>query len=292
MAGLDAGWPAPILRPVLARLAVGFYNFVHGTLSLPGAGWFLRRLARVLTGLQAAPLRIAEVGTAQLDLRDFAAYTLLNYSLGEPDNHQRLLELMDEALPPGGVLWDVGANVGLVSAHFARSPKRPAAIHAFEPVPGPLRTVQSLFAGHPIVRVHPLGLGAKNERVTIHYCPHSSSLNSVGRPVPGAVPVEIEIRRGDDLRAELNLPAPHVIKVDVEGFEPEVFAGLEKTIAVAKPAIFYEHIMLTDEQVRALVPAGYTLRFLLEDGRLVEDFALRMQGHNAVLLPPGSQAAA
>ena len=272
---------------MLARASVTYYRFVHGRLGLPGAGWLLRRLARLLPSLRNAPRAIAGVGTARLDLRDFAAYSLLNFSLGEPDNHQRLLELMERALPPGGVFWDVGANVGLVSAWFARSPKKPAAIHAFEPVPGPRRTLESLFAGHPIVRVHPLGLGATDETLTIQYCPGSSSLNSLRRTLPGGQPVEIQIRRGDALRAELRLPAPHVIKVDVEGFEPEVFAGLSQTIAAAHPVIFYEHIMLSDDQVRALIPPGYTLRFQLEDGTLVADYAQRMQGHNAVLWPPG-----
>lgn len=277
---------------MLARFFVWLYRCVHGRLAMPGSGWLLRRAARWLPELHSFPLPISGVGTARLDFRDLAAFSLFNFSLGEADNHDGLVQAMARHLPPGGVLWDIGANVGLIAAHFARAEHGLSAIHAFEPVPGPLRTLQSLFTGHSIVQVHPLGLGAKNEQVTIHYCPHSSSLNSVGRPVPGAVPVEIQIRRGDDLRAELNLPAPHVIKMDVEGFEPEVFAGLERTIAESRPAIFYEHIMLTDEQVRALVPSGYTLRFLLEDGRLVEDFALRLQGHNAVLLPPGSQTAA
>lgn len=272
---------------MLARASVTLYRFVHGRLGLPGAGWLLRRLAHLLPSLRNAPLAIAGVGTTRLDLRDYAAYSLLNFSLGEPDNHQRLLELMERALPPGGVFWDVGANVGLVSAWFARSAKKPAAIHAFEPVPAPRRTLESLFAGHPIVHVHPVGLGATAETLTIQYCPGSSSLNSLRRTLPGGQPVEIQIRRGDAFRAELRLPAPHVIKIDVEGFEPEVFAGLSQTIAEAHPVIFYEHIMLSDEQVRALIPPGYTLRFQLEDGTLVADFAQRMQGHNAVLWPPG-----
>lgn len=272
---------------MLARAAVGFYNFVHGTLGLPGAGWLLRRLAHLVPALRTSPLPLTGVGTAQLDLRDLAAYSLLNFNLGEPDNHQHLLNLMACALPAGGVLWDVGANVGLVSAHFARATKKPSVIHAFEPVPGPRRTLESLFVGHAVVRVHPIGLGAKDETLTIQYCPDSSSLNSLRRVLPGGQPVQIQIRRGDALRADLGLPAPHVIKVDVEGFEPEVFAGLAETIAEARPVIFYEHIMLTDEQVRKLTPAGYTLRFQLEDGTLVAEIARRMEGHNAVLWPPG-----
>ena len=273
---------------MLARFFVWFYRWVHGRLGLPGSGWLLRRAARVLPDLQSFPLPVSGVGTARVDLRDAAAFDLVNFSLGETDNHAVLVGVMQKFLPAGGgVLWDIGANVGLISAHFARAERGLSAVHAFEPVPGPLVTLQSLFAGHCVVRVHPVGLGARNESVTIQYCPHSSSLNSVGRAIPGAVPVTIVVRRGDDLRRELGLPAPHVIKVDVEGFEAQVLAGLEKTIAETKPVIFFEHILATDEQVRALVPPNYQLRFLLDDGRLVEDFALRMHGHNAVLLPAG-----
>jgi hypothetical protein len=74
--------------------------------------------------------------------------------------------------------------------------------------------------------------------------------------------------------------------VDVEGFEPQVFDGLRETLRERKPVVFFEHIMLTDEQVRALQPDGWTLRFILDDGRLAEDFRERMRGHDAVLLPP------
>jgi FkbM family methyltransferase len=37
---------------------------------------------------------------------------------------------------------------------------------------------------------------------------------------------------------ELRLPAPQVIKIDVEGFEPSVFAGLTETIAEHRPILF------------------------------------------------------
>jgi FkbM family methyltransferase len=272
---------------MLARFFVGIYRLVHGRLRLPGAGALLRFAARSIPGLQDFPLPIPGVGTARVDFRDEAAFSLLNFSLGERDNHHALLTLMERALPQGGVVWDVGANVGLVSAYLSRSAKRPSAIHAFEPVPAPRHTLQSLFAENPIVRVHPVGLGARDETLTIQFCPSSSSLNSLKRSLPGGESIAVEIRRGDSFRAQSGLATPHVLKVDVEGFEPEVFTGLAETIASARPAIFYEHIMLTDEQVRALTPPGYTLKFQLENGTLTEDFSRRMEGHNAVLVPPG-----
>jgi hypothetical protein len=75
------------------------------------------------------------------------------------------------------------------------------------------------------------------------------------------------------------------LKIDVEGFEPSVFAGLAQTIATHRPAIVFEHIWLSDEEIRQLIPEGYTLRFILDDGKLESDFAVRRNGHDAVLLP-------
>ena len=106
---------------MLARFFVWLYRCVHGRLALPGSGVLLRRAARVLPELQSFPLALPGVGTATVDFRDLAAFSLFNFALGEADNHGALVQAMARHLPDGSVLWDIGANVGLISAHFARS---------------------------------------------------------------------------------------------------------------------------------------------------------------------------
>jgi FkbM family methyltransferase len=283
---LDTAAPGFSHPRVLASALVRFYFLVHGRFRLPGAGWLLRRVARVVPGLRAFPLDVPGVGMAEVDFRDEAVFTLLNLGLGELGNHAALISWMERCLAPGAVLWDVGANVGFVSAHFAHPRHRLGAVHAFEPAPGPLRVLDSLFRGHKLVRVHPFGLGARDEELALRVQPGSSAYSSLKRELDHATTVPIRIRRGDEVQRELFLPPPDVIKVDVEGFEPQVFDGLRETLRVRKPVVFFEHIMLTDEQVRALQPDGWTLRFILDDGRLAEDFRERMRGHDAVLLPP------
>jgi len=273
---------------MFARGFVAFYCWFHGRLHLPGAGWLLRRLAQVLPALRDYPLTIPGTGVARLDLRDTAAYSLLNWHLRERDDHAGMVALIERCLPPAAVVWDVGANVGRVSLELSRSLKRPAAIHAFEPAPGPRRTLESLFAGHPTVHVHAFGLAAEDSELTIQTCPDNSSLNSLTSPLHRATEaVRVQLRSADRWREEFGLPAPHVIKMDVEGFEPQAFAGLARTVAQAQPIIFYEHILLTEEAIRRLTPPGYTLRFLADDGRLSADFSQRRFGHDAVLTPPG-----
>lgn len=112
---------------------------------------------------------------------------------------------------------------------------------------------------------------------------NSSYGTVVGAEDPlGSEPIRLE--SGDALVAS-GMERPHMIKVDVEGHEPEVFAGLVETIRTYKPIVFFEHIFLSDEQTRRLVPEGYSLTFLLEDGSWTTDFNKRLSGHEALLEP-------
>jgi hypothetical protein len=77
-----------------------------------------------------------------------------------------------------------------------------------------------------------------------------------------------------------------MLKIDVEGHEPEVLIGLHQTIYRYRPAIFFEHIFLSDEVLRGMVPTGYRLSFLLDDGSWTKDFHSRHRGHEAFLEPP------
>ena len=75
------------------------------------------------------------------------------------------------------------------------------------------------------------------------------------------------------------------MKIDVEGFEPDVFAGLARTIAEHRPIIVFEHIFLSDEQVKKIIPPACHIYFLLDEGTITADFESRRKGHDAVLVP-------
>ena len=104
----------------MATILVRFYLFWHGRMKFPGAGLLLRLFRGVLPGLRNYPLIFPGTGTARLDFRDQASFSLLNYKAGDWGNHRFLFETMATRLHPGEVLWDVGANVGLVSLHFSQ----------------------------------------------------------------------------------------------------------------------------------------------------------------------------
>jgi FkbM family methyltransferase len=275
---------------VLSKLLVALYCFVHGKLRLPGAGWLIRRMVHVAPGLKAYPLRVDGFGTAIVDFRDNAAFGLLNVVLGDYGDDSHLFHWLDSQIRPGDVLWDIGANVGYFALYFARPPHRLKAIHSFEPNPRALRTLQSLFANHPCVSVHPVGLGEHDQQLPMSVAVEGSQLGSLVRTIEGAGTMMVTIRRGDDYQRETGIPAPNIIKIDVEGFEPQVMKGLTATILDKQPLIVLEHIWLSDEQLAHLMPKGYEISFLMPDGSLSKDFATRMQVSNAVLTPNSKPA--
>jgi FkbM family methyltransferase len=270
---------------MFSDLLVGFYRLVHGRLHLPGAGWLLKRFAPMLPGLQAYPFSVPEVGVAVLDFRDEAAFGMVNLALGDLGQDANLHRCLEAVLQPGDVFWDVGANIGIVSGHFAHPRFKLSSLHAFEPNPGPLKTLQSLFPANGRCVVHPFGLGDKNQVITLSLSSAGSCVGSMARDFHEGKQIQVQVRRGDDARRELPLPAPQVIKIDVEGFEPSVLAGLAETIAAHRPIVFFEHIFLSDEQVRGLVPKDHLLYFLQDDGSIATDFSQRRRGHDALLVP-------
>lgn len=273
----------------ISRVCVGFYLLVHGRLHLRGAGWLLRRCAKRWAGLQRFPFRVPEVGTAVLDLRDDAAYGMINASLGELENDAALVRAFQVFLRPGDTVWDIGANVGHIAQILLRPPFALARLEAFEPNPVPFRTLQSLLQDHARAQAHRIALGASNETLTLNVLAHGSTLGSLVRDLPGGQSVSVPVFRGDDYRREHQLCAPTLIKIDVEGFEPQVLAGLSETIREAHPIVVFEHIWLTDEQVRNQVPADYDLVFLADDGTITRDITRRLRGANAALVPVGQQ---
>jgi FkbM family methyltransferase len=274
----------------ISRACVRLYLVVHGQLHLGGAGWLLRRVARVWRGLQRYPFPVNGVGVAILDLRDDAAYGMINATLGEMENDAALMNAFRNFIRPGDVVWDVGANVGYIAQLLVLPPFQVGRLDAFEPSPPALITLQSLFAGLTRVHVHPIGLGSVNDALSMSIDPAGSVLGSMQRELPRGQRITVPVRRGDDYRREKQLPAPNVVKIDVEGFEPQVLDGLRATIAEARPLIIIEHIWLTEAEIKALIPDGYELVVLLNDGTVTPDLAKRAGGANAALIPREKRA--
>ncbi|MDB6059028.1 MAG: hypothetical protein JWO95_2872 [Verrucomicrobiales bacterium] len=272
----------------MAKLLVEFWIWWGGKLKLPGGGMLIRVFAKILPRLRAFPFDVRNVGTAYLDFCDKAAFGMVKiFRLNEYDNDRALFKFLETVLRPGAVLWDVGANVGFVSGYFAHPRFQLKSIQAFEPNPRMNAALRKFFEDCNTVTVHGCGLGSMDGAIEMNISASDSLVGSMTRSLADGQKISVAVRRGDSLMSLEQLPAPDVLKIDVEGFEPEVFSGFRETILRKLPIVVFEHIWLSDEQICGLVPTGYKLLFLQDDGSIEGDIAQRRRGHDAILMPAG-----
>lgn len=143
-----------------------------------------------------------------------------------------------------GVALDVGASVGNHTLWFAVVCG--LEVHAFEPIVAEQLRSNIERNGLANVHVHPYALGA-----------HIGAATEVRRGTLSVGEGGIPVRRLDSL----GLLGVSVIKIDVEGMEPQVLAGGEQTIRRDRPVIFAEARTPEDHEENAsvLVPWGYEM---------------------------------
>lgn len=127
---------------------------------------------------------------------------------------------------PGMVVADVGANIGLLTLACARACGPSGRVHAFEPEAGPraqlAKTVH--LNGLHWVEIHDCALGAASGEGMLHVSTviGHSSLYPLPEGEAGAGE-PVTVRALDDLLGGIRL---EVVKIDVEGAELDVLAGM------------------------------------------------------------------
>ena len=268
-------------------MLIPFYRFWHRRLGLRGAGQVVRWFAPCFESLQHYPLTLPEGQVLRLDFRDVSAWYWLNYVLGDDLEEEGLVEAVCRAIGPGDVIWDIGANCGLFSYLLAR--KLPTSrICFFEPNP----TVYTIASAalEPFRQVRGMNIGLSQRQRDHVSLTVPAGRSTVGTLEPQASGVagrrlDVALDAGDRLVEEGGLPPPHLIKIDTEGHESDVLAGLARTIAKHKPKIFFEHISLSDDEVKKLAPPGYRLGTVSDRTGEVAAIFDRSVGHNSALWP-------
>jgi FkbM family methyltransferase len=133
-------------------------------------------------------------------------------------------------LPRGSVAFDVGANVGLYTTFLAKAVGSAGSVVAFEPQP--------MNHAHLAENISLNELS--NVTIVQRALGESSGNGNLGRgniignyslvATPTGASDEVEIVSGDAFAFTHKLMTPHLIKIDVEGFELSVLRGLHATL--------------------------------------------------------------
>jgi FkbM family methyltransferase len=196
-------------------------------------GWFplvVEPLGRHLPSPRSPVEESVNGGRMLLDLDDYVQRKIW-YRSFEPVTARALGRL----LRPGDTAFDVGANVGFYTLLFASRVGPFGTVHAFEPVNGDRLEANLELSGLRNVVVSCTAVGATPGTVAIGRSAGAEGLSS-GTWRRGAAPdaVEVEQITLDDY-VEAHVPGRiGLVKIDVEGMEPDVIAGLSRTLAAGR----------------------------------------------------------
>lgn len=159
------------------------------------------------------------------------AVMVANASSGglEPGTRRVLTSL----IRPGMGVADVGANVGLLTLSCAVATGPSGHVYAFEPELGPRAQLEKTLKlnGLSWVKVYGLAAGSKTEQAMFHISPviGHSSLYELPQEDGAGRDITVEVTRLDDIIGpEQRLD---VVKIDVEGAELDVLAGMQRLVA-------------------------------------------------------------
>lgn len=143
-----------------------------------------------------------------------------------------------------GTILDVGANAGTHSLAFARAFET---VHAFEPNPmlWPQFERNMLLNGHTNVRLHKIGLADRDAELTLHLIDKPNyGLGTFSTVEQYDLPLRpfatCPIRHAGNYLAEVGVGRVDAVKIDVQGFEPEVLRGLADILERDRPVIWCE----------------------------------------------------
>ncbi|NND90874.1 MAG: FkbM family methyltransferase [Granulosicoccus sp.] len=191
----------------------------------------------------------------------------------EIEIESELVQHMRSTLRDGDTILDIGANIGLISILLANGPRgSDSQIHAFEPEPRNFRQLQNNIQINNLkARVHPhqLALGAEEGHVDLHIRgSEGEGRHSIASSKGATDVISVELTTMADFCKRQGI-RPDIIKIDVEGAEGQVLAGMQGLLQYAPPAdVFLE-----------VHPKGDT--DLMPDGQSIQDW---MEHHGYALV--------
>jgi len=141
----------------------------------------------------------------------------------------------EQAVPPGGVVFDIGANVGFYTLIASQLVGPAGRVFAFEPLPRNLRYLKAHLALNRISNVAVLENAVWDRSEVVRFdtncAPSMARVSESGR-------LEVPAVALDDFVRGLASSLPDVIKMDIEGGELQALKGATAVLCQGNPTVF------------------------------------------------------
>jgi FkbM family methyltransferase len=166
-----------------------------------------------------------------------------------------IVETMKRVLRRGDVFFDVGANIGYLSAIAAGLVGPQGQVHCFEPVPEYFERVQRLAELNPDYTILPNACGAGEVpgscKIYVTREPGQNTMVSNYKAGPEIVStLDVPVIRLDSYIEQHGIERVKMIKIDAEGFELPILKGLET---------FFKRSRCRPEVICEIAPRAYPL---------------------------------
>lgn len=190
---------------------------------------------------EAVPRTYAFSGFAVThDIRNLAEWHVFVEGQYQPGIRELLLRFSHES---SGVA-DIGANVGIFTLPLARHVTK-GQVYAFEPNPASYKVLAEAVIANGLekrVTVEPVALGSAEgdvEFVVPAGNAGAAGIVAAGQSRSGHA-FRVRVRTFDAWWSAAGEPSISVIKIDVEGHEPEVLRGMRKALDALRPVLILE----------------------------------------------------
>jgi FkbM family methyltransferase len=192
------------------------------------------------------------------------------------------------------VVYDVGAFHGILTMFFA---SRCRQVVSYEPNEiNQARLIENVRLNKlDNVQVRKLGVGSEAGSGVLRYSPAMAGGGTLDSSSIAGASQRVEITTLDGDIAMAALPAPDLIKIDIEGWEIEALRGARETLSAHQPALFLEMHGETlrekrrkaGEIIAFLCDAGYTDIVHVESGARIApgNETVAAEGHLYCLCP-------
>jgi FkbM family methyltransferase len=160
-----------------------------------------------------------------------AASANVGYCLGTTE--PVVQDAMADALAPGGVCYDLGANVGFFTLIAAKAVGETGRVYAFEPAPDTAAELRANVELNALDYVEVIEAAVSDSNGEAAMAADGDNLRTRLSPDGGVMVSTVALDA-------LDLRPPDFIKIDVEGAERQALEGMRETIEQHQPTILLE----------------------------------------------------